>query len=335
MPGRAACPEDRTQRRFGNQRVNVVQIGLGTFGTFVQNLAEEESDRNIEWLLGAVSDRDPERLTGVAVEPAPEHLQSLRAPARRLPGMELKQVAIGEDDAEAKLHFLSLGTYESLLGSVSTWKRTDLESDLLYLRNMSCVGGEHPAMAELRDHYSRAYGLKVPVETLQIKVWSYDRLARELDFCGCEVLLVDAEGSDTKILRSMIAHCEAEERRGANAWPDVVQFETMGHCDQREGVDAEAKMVTQLKRCGYVLLYWSSSNTVLVNRKPRWGQADEERCQRLKRWMCTLQCQAKGCQQKGAAVDHALPFSYHKGVMHCRQCFNKVQLRRARCQGGR
>ena len=143
-------------------------------------------------------------------------------------------------------------------------------------------------------------------------------------FCGCEVLLVDAEGSDTKILRSMIVHCEDVERRGANAWPDVVQFETMGHCDQREGVDAEAKMITQLETCGYVLVYWSFHNTVLVNGKPLRGQADAERCQRLQRWMRTLQCQAKGCRRTGTADGHGLPFRSHANRMHCRQCSNKV-----------
>ena len=92
-------------------------------------------------------------------------------------------MAIGEDDAKDELYVLSSATYKSLLGRVPKWKRPALEAALLYVRNMSCVGYEHPGLAKMQDHFRSAYGLEVPVEPLQIEVWSYDRLARELDFC--------------------------------------------------------------------------------------------------------------------------------------------------------
>ena len=54
---------------------------------------------------------------------------------------------------------------------------------------------------------------------------------------GCEVLAVDAEGYDTKILRSLIAYC----RKHPEQWPELIPFETMGHCDRHEEACAEQK----------------------------------------------------------------------------------------------
>ena len=71
----ASQPGELHGGRFHGKHLNVVQIGLGTFGTFVQNLAREESDASIKWLLRACSETYPERLSGVAVEPVREHLE--------------------------------------------------------------------------------------------------------------------------------------------------------------------------------------------------------------------------------------------------------------------
>ena len=65
---------------------------------------------------------------------------------------------------------------------------------------------------------------------MKTNMWTYGKLAKELDFSGCELLVIDAEGDDTKILRSMISHCW-ETGKG---WPDMIAFETQGHCDNKE-----------------------------------------------------------------------------------------------------
>ena len=304
--------------RFCGKRVNVVQIGLGTCCTFVQNLGGEpdDSDFSIQWLLDACSERRPERVCGVAVEPMPEHLDRLRTPARRLPAMELVQVAIGGDEAEKELYCLTSATYEALLRRVPRWQRKAFEADLLYVRNMSCVGTVHPMLEDLNQGFSSTYGVRVPTELMRIKVWTYDRLAKELDFCGCEVLLIDAEGYDTEILRSMAAHCEQQAKEGREAWPDVVQFETMGHCDLREGTGAEAQIVKQLEVSGYLLLYWSYHNTILIRRKALRPQFDKKRAQRLKRWIQTFRC--KGCYQK----KQTFPFTMDAGKLYCWRCYS-------------
>ena len=320
MEAEACLPDQlRPWQDFKGKRVNVVQIGLGTFGTFVQNLAGDECDGCIKWLLEACSERCPESVSGVAVEPVAEHIDHLRIVARRLPNLELVQAAIGQDDVKDGLYFLSSATHKALLGCVPLWQRKALEEDLIYVRNMSCVGSKHPAMDRLNEYFDRAYGLTVPTEHTRINVWTYDRLSRELNFCGCEVLLIDAEGHDVQILRSMVLHCQYEEQRGRDAWPDVVQFETMGHCDCLEGIGAEANMIEQLKGCGYILVYWSYHNSVLIHNKDQVSRPDA--VQRLKTWMRTFHC--NGCNGRHAV----LPFITSAGGIYCWRCYSSWRER--------
>ena len=174
---------------------------------------------------------------------------------------------------------------------------------------MSCVGAAHHDIEGMRQHFSSTYGVSVELKPIPIQVWSYARLARELDFCGCEVLLIDAEGYDCQILRSMVNHCKKEDQCGREAWPNVVQFETMGHCDRREGDDAELNTIKLLEHHNYVLLYWTYYNTVLV-RKLAWES--------LTSWVDTLQC------EECTKVDNhetILPFTGDGSSMYCWQCY--------------
>merc|ERR1719277_2421825 len=133
----------------------------------------------------------------------------------QLPQVQLVQAAMGEEDAEdAEIHVLTPETYRALLEAVPQNMRRHLEMDLDYVRNMSCVGREHPTFNLSRKLAWQRYGVDICLKPLRTDVWSYGRLAKALDFCGCEVLLIDAEGHDTKILRSLIWHCRDEEKRG-------------------------------------------------------------------------------------------------------------------------
>ena len=76
-PGRAT-PRKKTapspgdvfgrQVNFGGKRVNVVQVGLGTNSTFMQNVAGEphEWDSNTAWLMETVVEKRAARITAWA-----------------------------------------------------------------------------------------------------------------------------------------------------------------------------------------------------------------------------------------------------------------------------
>mmetsp|Transcript_109764 Transcript_109764/g.321347 ORF Transcript_109764/g.321347 Transcript_109764/m.321347 type:complete len:368 (-) Transcript_109764:74-1177(-) len=273
---------------FSGAKINAVQIGLGTFATIIQNLVgrRDEWDPIIGWLLQAVSETDPQRFRGVAVEPVSEHVKRLRKQAANaLPQLRLVQVAIGEDEAEdAELHVLTQAAHDQLLASVPPHERGQLAADLIYLRNMSCVDGPHPSFHQCREKALRKFGIDLSLEPFRTSVWSYGRLASSLDFCGCELLVVDAEGHDAKILRSMITHCREEEARGRCAWPDIVVFESAGLCDSKEGGESEADVIKQLESCGYFVLLRCKMNTDMVRREA------VQQSEHLQHWVNSLVC---------------------------------------------
>lgn len=304
--------------RFHGERVNIVQIGLGTFGTFVQNLAGEESEQDamVAWLLKALSENQPGTVSGVAVEPVPEHLWRLRAFSKSLPNVALMQLAVGEHNSNSQIYVLTSEAHQSLLKEVKESEREALESDLLYLRNMSSLGKAHASLVRFNQYLESKYGLTVTMEPIDnISVWTYDTLANHLDFCGCEVLLIDAEGYDTAILRSLMEHCAAMAAQLKDAWPEIIQFESMGHCDIREKDDAEAKIISSLQSCGYKLIFSSYYNTVLV-------RASVITLSRIANWLNTSFVCAK-CGKKG--LDAGLPFAMcnrHEYICGC--CFGGV-----------
>ena len=227
-----------------------MQIGLGTNATFIQNCAGElhEWDKSIDWLQWACSEHRRDKVRGIAVEPVSELVDALRVPADRIPNVELIQVAIGEREVwGADVQVFSAGSVterDHLLQKVPDEKRPDLRRALEYLRNMSSVGVAHPLLPIMLQWFTDEWGIHIHVENRQSDVWSWWRLAEQCNFIGCEVLVIDTEGSDAEILRSMIEYCQ----RTPSAWPDLIQFETMGHCDKKEGRGAGRGVIETLEK---------------------------------------------------------------------------------------
>ena len=70
------------KKDFKGEKLHMLQIGLGNFGTFVQYLANPSEapayNAGIDWLLYATSnDFDNRTFLGVGVEPVVEHLKEL------------------------------------------------------------------------------------------------------------------------------------------------------------------------------------------------------------------------------------------------------------------
>ena len=136
----------------------------------------------------------------------------------------------------------------------------------------------HSASGELCCKQVR-HGYNVVLSTIHREddIWSSETLASTLNFLGCEVLLIDAEGHDAQRLRSIIRHC----KKCPDAWPGMIQFETQGHCDTLEGRGTEWGIIRSLQRKGYLLVAYSKYDTYLVHRR-RLG-----RDARLRRWILT------------------------------------------------
>lgn len=291
---------------FQQERINFVQIGLGTNSTFIQNVAGErhEWDKNVDWLLRASSEQRPEEIKGIAVEPVSELVAALRRPAARLPHVELVQVAMGEHDTwGADVQVFSLHERDALLQRVPYWKRAGLQHDLEYILNMSSVGGVHPWVPALIQNIATDYNIHIDVERRQSDVWTWNSLSRQCNFRGCEILLIDTEGYDAQILRSIIDYC----RYYPDAWPQVIQFETMGHCDKKEGRGTEWNVIKALQAEGYTLVNFSYHNSHLVLSSALRTEA------RIQDWVSGWTCET--CRRSWE-----LPYSTNQQGCYCRHC---------------
>ena len=92
------------------------------------------------------------------------------------------------------LFMLPKQQYQALLNAVPSSQRRGLEWSLSYLLNMSCVGQEHPDMQYYLNKIKYNYGVQVHLKRARVGMWRWSTLVRKLNFKGCKVLVVDAEG---------------------------------------------------------------------------------------------------------------------------------------------
>ena len=290
-------------RDFNGKRLNIIQIGLGTFGTFAQNLARpNEVYHPLTWIMEAASDNSPSMLA-VGVEPVPEHVNALRPTLKSLPNASIVRAAVGDHGAHVMVHTITPETYSRCLEKIPPGKIADFKERATYLRNMSCVGQVHPAFGSFSESLQSDYGVKLEVEAINAQAITYGDLSRMLNFHGTEVLVIDAEGYDCHILQSMIDHCIDS----AIDWPDVIQFESMGHSNCIQGADVEDDMLEKLENLGYITVT-TGHDTQLVRRATLATQP------RLQQWLHSVECSL--CRTFGQS---GVPFENLYGVL-CSQC---------------
>ena len=322
------------RQTFSDKRVHVVQVGMDTNQTFVQNLAgpASEWDASIDWLLGSISEdrhHRKEYITGIAVEPVQEHINALLPYAVNLPLVAFVQTALGDaDDPGAKIHMVTKDTHDRIIEQVEQSKRSDVTTHLVYLRNMSCVGRVHPAWKMHNDWLHAMFGIEVGADEVPTGVWTLAKLASELELCGCELLILDTEGHDAKILRSMIDHCR--DAKIVEAWPDVIQFETQGHCDAVEGPGTEWAVIKLLLSNGYLLVHYSHRNTQLIRKEAIRQGTSKKRLRRWSGWFVCAWCRRRGRFPYISTADHII----------CQRCictykkWQSARMRRVRSRAG-
>jgi len=301
---------------FQNQRVQIIQVGLGTNSTFIQNLLGDRNVwcPNVAWLMESLSEARPNFIKGIGVEPVAEHAKAMQKLAKKgLHQVSVVQVALGKQDEEdVAMHVLTQRKQDKLMQQVNGEYSQGLERSLVFLRNMTCVGDVHPEFEGQQAWLRDCYGVEVDLEELRTEVWSYQHLSWAMNFRGCELLIVDAEGHDAMILRSMIDYCSWEQRRGHDLWPYVIQFETMGHCDRLEGRGTEWSVISDLERIGYTLICYSHYNSQLVYNKALKNEP------RIYNWTTQLTC--RSCRRQWN-----FPYVYNycttEGLwLQCKQC---------------
>ena len=306
--------DDKTvgYRDFAGRRLHFLQIGLGTNTTFLQNIAGgfSEWSQDVQWLLAAAGQRRGQRIRGVGVEPVRHLIRQHAHLLKRLPKVELVQAAVSDVDCEAMyMHLLPQPFQHWLLHRARNDKKDRLEYQLEFLRNMSSLGQPHPQILENLAWFEKECGSELPFGVQLTDVWSYGTLAKTLNFVGCDVLMIDAEGHDTRILKSLIQHCEEDDR----AWPQVIQFESMGHCDHFSNHPREAEVISLLEDAGYLLVASSKKDTYLVS-------PARASVRRLRRWLKRWQCD--DCEMR-----HRYPYDISWRGTLCRSCARSAPRR--------
>ena len=296
-------------RDFHGLRLHFLQIGLGTFGTVIENLViPDEAYDGVTWLLDAASDSS----TGIrcaGVEPVREHVERLRPLLNKLPNAALVEAAMVREGQEVTMHAVTQEEYLRCLRAVSDENLASFEDSMTFLRNMSCVGQAHPDVKCCTEAMEVDFGVTVTMETIKARAVTYGSLVDWLNFNGVEVLMIDAEGHDCQILHSVIEFCSRSS--DDQCWPQILQFETMGHCDRLYGAYSEEDMLRWLDHCGYIVVC-RGKDTQLVKE----SALDTE--VRLQDWLKRIRCE--GCWASGMGWG-CLPFTSYSGVgAMCKNC---------------
>ena len=306
---RALKRKQRSQLR--GVKIHMVQIGLGNNRTFIQNLAgpREEWSSHMHWLMQSCSRCSADGFTGVAVEPVSEYAHAAEMTASmHLPGVQVMQVAIGQSENEKGcIHVLRHDE------ELETDVRDGMKEQLDYLRNMSCLGVPHPDFEVCAKHISEMYGVHVEMVPREVKVWSWKTLVEKVGFKGAELLMIDAEGSDAGILRSMLQHCT----QCAEELPDLIQFESSGHCDRLESRCAEKEVVERLEKAAYIIVARTRQDTYAVKKSVMKERAE------LMKWLQSWRCSSCDCTEQ-------YPYDMTGYDLVCGAC----SVRKTRCVQG-
>lgn len=293
---------------FGGNRINFVQAGLGTNCTFIQNFAgkKTENDSVIRSLSTLLSNAEPSTVTGISVEPVACLIRKLKHYMPKLKNACLLHAALGEEDIIGEtVHAFTQQMCEEYLCQVPPAHREGLAHHMQYLLNMSHVGMVHPNAENHLEQIRQKFNIDIPVEQQQSDVWTWSKLVETYNFKGCEVLLLDTEGHDAQILRSMISHCS----QSIEEWPHFIQFESMGLCDALEGKGSEKRVVRELEKYGYVTIMLSNWNTYLVHGS---AMGNPKIKKWVKKWFCDV------CKQ----FDAPKPFTSDAKLNYCAACSN-------------
>ena len=231
---RSAPYHGRTMRDFANHSVHVMQIGLGTYGTFLQ--------ADVPWvrvLLRATTYDDSQSLRGIGVDPVEEIVRPLETLSLRNSKSLSASVVCGavvEDFQRSTIRVFCLPenarrTFRKKMDKAKVKRRLwkDVDKNLAYLENMSAVGTPHPEFESQAAWVQQQAGVYDNLlEERVVPCYTFGKVLKMHSAKECEVLIVDAEGADCAILRSMLACCQTQQC----PWPRVIRFETWGWDDE-------------------------------------------------------------------------------------------------------
>eukprot|EP00931_Biecheleriopsis_adriatica_P106144 TRINITY_DN80651_c0_g1_i1.p1 TRINITY_DN80651_c0_g1~~TRINITY_DN80651_c0_g1_i1.p1 ORF type:complete len:409 (+),score=70.63 TRINITY_DN80651_c0_g1_i1:37-1263(+) len=250
-------------RDFSGSTVHVLQIGLGTYGNFVQP--------TVHWLrtlLEACSRQEDEPLTAIGVDPVQEVVGTLEeiVTAEDEAKMSLLLGAVSDKDGKLPVFCLPSGARQQLRDAMEhhpdEYARVEVDMNLAYLENMSTVGELDDGFKYNVDRICELSGWTGNlIEKRLVDVYTFEGILKRHNAKGCEVLIIDAEGCDCAILRSAIEAC----KKGHCPWPRVIRFETRNDATgQSESCREEDDVLLKLQTHSYAVVDVGGDATLLL-----------------------------------------------------------------------
>ncbi len=204
------------------------EIGTADFRTLSQFLVG--SDRTCA-IGDALRTWNLDKVRGVAVEPVSHLLDRLPM----LPCVRKENVAMGSTDGAATLHFVREDAGKRWPYSYAVW----------LARGTGTINGKHPHLVKCL----RREGIPFDdvMDTVIVPVWSFERLARHHKIASIDVLKIDCEGSDCRILQGLMDYCD----RWPATYPRIISFET-NQLSKRRDVE---KTLSALRDRSYVMIH--------------------------------------------------------------------------------
>jgi hypothetical protein len=99
------------------------------------------------------------------------------------------------------------------------------------------------------------------IERRRVQCFTFTEILEAHNATGCEVLMIDAEGWDCAIIRSVIYALQKDET--GFVWPHLIHFESCGHANTKENdYNTEENTIIKLQQSGYLLLYAGMDSTL-------------------------------------------------------------------------
>ena len=235
-------------RDYENDIVHIIQIGLGTYGTFI------ETEHWMDVLLKASSRRPSDKLKAIGVDPVDESAGPLEQLVidKNEAGASVMLAAVGETQGNVSLFCLPRRArlnmrqeLEKMPNDLHT--RAVIDWKMSFLENMSSISSPHPhANHEIATAKGLSNTHQELMEKREVQLVTFADILAKHNCRGCEVLIIDAEGADCAIIRSMIHTCQTCKNI---MWPSVIRFESAGHSGENE-----ESTVRDLQNHGYLLL---------------------------------------------------------------------------------
>ena len=249
---------------FNGSCVHVLQIGLGTNGTFLQM-----DSTWIHSLLGATTQAPSEAFKGIGVEPMKEWINRLAEPARKIGQVSLIWAAIGDTTGSTNLFGLPPYARRRLheqmeLNHVGAEARATILWNMDYLENMSRVDEPHPDFQYCVNQILEAIPSPLSFSLLvsrSVPCFTFEEIFKLTNASGCEILIIDAEGADSDILRSMIKACQ---KPGGIRWPRVISYETRGWGNTSSEPRKEEETLMMLQENQYLVVF-AGGDTILLH----------------------------------------------------------------------